>query len=248
METGLDTPSRGELVLARLLASCQHMHPDRLGMVVDRELAGLDMVDVAVYLVDLDQRLLVPLGGSGLPERSSLEINTTLAGRAFRTGMLLEGSAEPVGDQVSDPGGPVVDFRPSSVDTPKRLWIPLIDGADRVGVLAVTVPNVDELTRRRAHLVAAVVAELVVTKSAFGDGLVAERRLRDVELAAELRWALLPPLTYVGDHVAISGLLEPAYEIAGDAFDYAVNQTSPTSPYSTPWATDSRPAASPTWR
>jgi serine phosphatase RsbU (regulator of sigma subunit) len=44
-----------------------------------------------------------------------------------------------------------------------------------------------------------------------------------MDLAAELRWATLPPLTFINDRVAISGLLEPAYEIAGDAFDYAVN-------------------------
>jgi serine phosphatase RsbU (regulator of sigma subunit) len=44
-----------------------------------------------------------------------------------------------------------------------------------------------------------------------------------MDLAAELRWGTLPPLTYTNDRVAVSGLLEPAYEIAGDAFDYAVN-------------------------
>lgn len=224
-DPALDEPSRGELVLGDLLSACQHVQPDQLAVVIARGLAGLDMSDVSVYLVDLDQRLLVPLGGPGLPERPGLEINTTLAGRAFRTGTLLEGSPGPAGDEVGDPGSPVVDIRSASVDaSSRRLWIPLVDGADRLGVLAVTVPALDELTRRRAHLVAAVVAELVVTKSAYGDGLVSARRLREVELAAELRWALLPPLTYIGEQVAISGLLEPAYEIAGDSFDYAVNE------------------------
>jgi len=217
----LDLPSRGEQVMGSLLASCQQLHPDRLAAVVARELAGLDMSDVCVYLVDLDQRLLVPLGGEGLPERPALEINTTLAGRAFRTDTLVEGSGEPVGDDVASE---VVDIGPVSSSGPRRLWIPLVDGADRLGVLAVTVATVDDLTRRRAHHVAAIVAELVVTKSAYGDGLVTVRRLRELDLAAELRWALLPQLTYVGEHVAISGLLEPAYEIAGDSFDYAVNE------------------------
>jgi len=71
--------------------------------------------------------------------------------------------------------------------------------------------------------VASIAAELIVSKSCFGDNLVLACRLRDMDLAAELRWATLPPLTYTRDRVAISGLLEPAYEIAGDAFDYAVN-------------------------
>ena len=34
---------------------------------------------------------------------------------------------------------------------------------------------------------------------------------------------MLPPLTFTNDRVAVAGTLEPAYEIAGDAFDYAVN-------------------------
>jgi serine phosphatase RsbU (regulator of sigma subunit) len=42
-------------------------------------------------------------------------------------------------------------------------------------------------------------------------------------LAAEMRWSMLPPLTYTGPGVTIAGVLEPAYEIAGDTFDYGVN-------------------------
>ncbi len=42
-------------------------------------------------------------------------------------------------------------------------------------------------------------------------------------LAAELRWSQLPPLTFTGETVGIACVLEPAYEVAGDAFDYAVN-------------------------
>jgi serine phosphatase RsbU (regulator of sigma subunit) len=44
-----------------------------------------------------------------------------------------------------------------------------------------------------------------------------------MSLVAEMQWGLLPPLTYVTPKVVISALLEPAYEVAGDAFDYAVN-------------------------
>jgi serine phosphatase RsbU (regulator of sigma subunit) len=34
---------------------------------------------------------------------------------------------------------------------------------------------------------------------------------------------MLPPLTYSGPGVSVAGVLEPAYEIAGDTFDYGVN-------------------------
>ena len=42
-------------------------------------------------------------------------------------------------------------------------------------------------------------------------------------LAAELQWSLLPPLTYAAGGVTVAGALEPAYDIAGDTIDYAVD-------------------------
>ena len=39
-----------------------------------------------------------------------------------------------------------------------------------------------------------------------------------------MRWSMLPPLTYSGPGVNIAGVLEPAYHIAGDTFDYGVNR------------------------
>jgi serine phosphatase RsbU (regulator of sigma subunit) len=42
-------------------------------------------------------------------------------------------------------------------------------------------------------------------------------------LAAEIQWALLPPMTMITPHVALAGILEPAYGVAGDSFDYAIN-------------------------
>jgi serine phosphatase RsbU (regulator of sigma subunit) len=71
--------------------------------------------------------------------------------------------------------------------------------------------------------VASIVGEALVSKSAYGDSLAQTRRRRTPSLAAELRWALLPPLTFTSDSVEVSGFLEPAYDIAGDTFDYAVN-------------------------
>jgi serine phosphatase RsbU (regulator of sigma subunit) len=49
------------------------------------------------------------------------------------------------------------------------------------------------------------------------------RRAQPLSEAAEAQWDLLPPLSYTGTNVAVSGILEPAYSIGGDSFDYAVN-------------------------
>jgi serine phosphatase RsbU (regulator of sigma subunit) len=42
-------------------------------------------------------------------------------------------------------------------------------------------------------------------------------------LAAEMQWSLLPPLTFACEQVTVTGVLEPAYEVAGDTVDYAVD-------------------------
>lgn len=45
-----------------------------------------------------------------------------------------------------------------------------------------------------------------------------------MNLAAEMQWdMLLPPLAFTSPDLAIAGLLEPAYFVAGDAFDYSLN-------------------------
>ena len=42
-------------------------------------------------------------------------------------------------------------------------------------------------------------------------------------LAAEMQWSLLPPLTVSSRAVTIAAVLEPAYDVSGDTFDYAVD-------------------------
>jgi hypothetical protein len=44
-----------------------------------------------------------------------------------------------------------------------------------------------------------------------------------MSLPAGMQWDLLPPLSARTAGALIAGALEPAYDIAGDAFDYAVN-------------------------
>jgi serine phosphatase RsbU (regulator of sigma subunit) len=71
--------------------------------------------------------------------------------------------------------------------------------------------------------VAAVLAELVVTRSFYSDTVERLRRREPMRLAAEMLRAQLPPLTFSTGHLLISGVLEPCYDVGGDAFDYAVN-------------------------
>jgi serine phosphatase RsbU (regulator of sigma subunit) len=102
-----------------------------------------------------------------------------------------------------------------------RLLVPIVDSAERVGVLCVSVPA--ELATDRLEALASLAGEVLVTKSAYGDSIVRTKRSQAMTLAAELRWAMLPPLTFSSPRIDVSGILQPAYDIAGDTFDYAVN-------------------------
>jgi serine phosphatase RsbU (regulator of sigma subunit) len=106
------------------------------------------------------------------------------------------------------------------------VWLPLLDGVERLGVLEVVVPGAeplpeDEIARlgQLAHLS----AELVLSNSQYTDSYEWVRRRNPMTLPAEMQHALLPPLTFGTTRVVISGLLAPAYEVGGDAFDYALN-------------------------
>jgi serine phosphatase RsbU (regulator of sigma subunit) len=42
-------------------------------------------------------------------------------------------------------------------------------------------------------------------------------------VASELLWQMVPPLVLASDDFVLSALLEPCYDMGGDAFDYALN-------------------------
>jgi serine phosphatase RsbU (regulator of sigma subunit) len=70
---------------------------------------------------------------------------------------------------------------------------------------------------------AALVAQLLLSKNQLTDEFVVARRSREMTLGAEIRWASLPPLSFSSTHVSVAAALEPAHEVSGDAFDYALN-------------------------
>jgi serine phosphatase RsbU (regulator of sigma subunit) len=104
-----------------------------------------------------------------------------------------------------------------------RVYLPLLDGSDEVGVLALTLDTVDDDDRRLLRRLAGLVADMLVTKNAYTDQFFQARRRAPMSLSAELQWALLPPMTMITPQVALAGILEPAYDVAGDSFDYAIN-------------------------
>ncbi len=190
-----------DAAIVRLLRASTRLAPDDLAGLVADEGARAGFSVVTIFMVDLEQILLSPLP----PAHGfvSQDIDTTIAGRAFQ----VERPFVVAGTDGGDSG----------------IWIPLIDGAERLGVLYLRSPATSDDLLRRLEDLAGVVSELIVSKTQYGDALVVARRTQEMTLAAELRWAMLPPTTFSADRVALACVLEPAYEVAGDAFDYAFN-------------------------
>src|SRR4051812_1163518 len=105
-----------------------------------------------------------------------------------------------------------------------RLWVPLLNGVERLGVVEVVLPaeSTPDLQEALRALIS-LVAELVVTKDAYGDVFARLRRRKTFSLAAEIQWELLPPLTFGTERIVITGGLEPAYDIGGGTLYHAGN-------------------------
>ena len=103
-------------------------------------------------------------------------------------------------------------------------YLPVSMRTERLGVLAVVhcaTNGMDLLTI--LNDVAQVLAYVLTGARRYTDQFETLRRRRDLGLAAEIQWELLPVLAYELPRFSIAGALEPAYDIGGDTFDYAVS-------------------------
>ncbi|WP_141776725.1 PP2C family protein-serine/threonine phosphatase [Phycicoccus sp. SLBN-51] len=192
----------GERLLGSLLDRAHQMPPHLIAPLVAQEIAIIGGRDVEIFLPEYDQLTLVPLQGEGLVVGVPQPIDGSLPGAAFQTDRTVE---EPYEQGI-------------------RLFVPLLDGTARVGVLAFTIDNVDDDDRRLTRRLAGLVADMFVTKGMYTDSFFQARRRQPMSLSAEMQWQLLPPLTMTTPQVAVAGALEPAYDVAGDSFDYAFNE------------------------
>lgn len=140
-------------------------------------------------------RVLSPTGEMGDP----YFLEGTLAGRAFTSGELVLSDA--------------------------TWWLPLVDGAERLGVLELEYADAPPDSEEFLSLVAGLLVLVIVSVRRYTDVWLRTRRVQPLLAAAEAQWGLLPPLATISRDVAISGILEPAYEIGGDSFDYALNSS-----------------------
>lgn len=203
---GMDPGVALELFLG-LLGRTHLCSPADLVRSVADTLAAASAHDLVLFVVDYEQRHLVPVPQDATEGRAvPVAVEGTVPGRSWTTSTIL---------QTGEEGGRA------------RLWVPMLDGTERVGVLSFTVPvgggGAGDAALRTWERFAHLVAQMVVSKSAYGDTFEIARRTRTMALAGELQWSMLPPLTFASRGLVVSAMLEPCYEDGGDAFDYAVN-------------------------
>ncbi|MEP1125761.1 MAG: SpoIIE family protein phosphatase [Ilumatobacter sp.] len=98
----------------------------------------------------------------------------------------------------------------------RRSWIPLPERHEAVFVVTVEGPVVPVDGDR------AVLGALLDGHRRRFEDLERRRRRRGMSVAAELQWDALPIRADAFGDVEVAGVLEPAYEIAGDVFDFAM--------------------------
>ncbi|UBU18616.1 PP2C family protein-serine/threonine phosphatase [Nonomuraea gerenzanensis] len=225
--TGEGEPVGGdnERALSGLLQAMHLAGMEKLAAqaVAHARLAGFP--HVVIYVTDLQQQLLVPLPGQRDAAGEPLEvmrIDGSLPGRAFRAVTIV---------RARSPQRPQEHRHGHGREPAPLLWLPLLDGTERVGVMGLTTPGdapgdepMDEaVAEARAKDLASLVALLVISKRPHSDSFSRLVRTRPLTLSAEVLWNLLPPGTFANDDVVVSAALEPAYEMGGDAFDYALD-------------------------
>ena len=202
--------SRAARMFVEVLASTHLSRPDQLATILAEHAQVIGAEQLVLYLADYEQAQLVPVPGPHSGQRSVLRVQGTAGGQAFATLQIQDVSA----------GLPGL----------RRLWLPMLDGTDRVGVVEMVLVagegGVDRslvaVCERFAHLV----AQLVMAKGQYSDVFELVQRRQPMSIAAEMQWNLIPPRTFATDGLVVTAILEPAYHIGGDSFDYSVDSSS----------------------
>jgi serine phosphatase RsbU (regulator of sigma subunit) len=185
--------------LSSFVTSTAGVPPNDLDRVLELTARALGASSARVLIADYALVSLQELGVDG-PTGPHQSIDGTLPGRAFVRNEIV--------------------FSP---DDPTFVCVPLEDQGERLGVLELRHPHWTDDVQAELDPIVRVLVLVLISKRRFTDTVLRSRRAQPLSLAAEMQWDLLPSPTCSTDVVSMSGILEPAYTIGGDAFDFAVN-------------------------
>jgi serine phosphatase RsbU (regulator of sigma subunit) len=164
----------------------------------------LPLRGLRLYVADYREDLLraVSLRSGPAPPEKELSIRGSVPGRVYLTR-----------DQA------VVEGDHGSV-----LWVPVFRRSESVGVLALAIEEGGTISPELAAAIALAVGSAVLGARRHSDVFEIARGAEHLRLAAAMQWDLLPLPTYQDPLVEVAGRVEPAYDIGGDAFDFAANE------------------------
>ena len=198
---------------AWLLSQSHLIRPGDVTAALAEAARPLGLSAPCVYLADMQQRHLMPLpeddeqASRGQAAAEPVLIETSIAGQAYRAVEIKH----------------VLDTQASrDWQNAYRIWVPLADGADLLGVLGLTATDTGEDTLARCRALASLTGLMVTAKARVSDTYARAQRTKKMSLQGEMIWALLPPRAFATEHVLLSAFLEPAYEAGGDGFDYSM--------------------------
>jgi serine phosphatase RsbU (regulator of sigma subunit) len=189
--------------VGRLLRLAQAADPQQVVETLSLTVAEMGGSDVVLFLIDYDHSRLKP-HPDVLPhgeDPSVVSLEGSMAGRVFMSGRSLSAQR----------------------DDGWHVWVPVTERAKKLGVLSMTLPIWDEKVEGLCVELGIAAAHLVATANGYTDRLHLLRRRKSMSLAAEMQWGVLPPLTFSMDGTTVAGLMEPAYDVGGDCFDYSLN-------------------------
>jgi hypothetical protein len=192
-------------IISDLLRRASVTAPDLLAADIASALHDVGGQHLVLYVVDYEQVTLQPVGIAVellREEPKGVAVEGTLAGRAFQLQQVVT----------------------AEVDGGWRVWAPVRERAERIGVLEFGFDTIDDELLVLCDDLGLLAGHLVHTSGRYTDLIELRRRRRPMNLAAEMQWdMLMPPLAFSSPELAIAGILEPAYFVAGDAFDYSLN-------------------------
>lgn len=186
------------------LRSLQELVPSDVPDSLSRLAARVGAHNMTAFLIDFEQSMLFPVPDRGAHLDSPIGVATdgTLEGRSFLEQVLVE----------------------SGSDAATRVCVPILEGSDCTGVLALTVAGpLDDHTRQQCEELGMLVGAAISIAARYTDWFNLVRRRRAMSLPATIQWDLLPPLRLRTPEASSNGVLEPAYDVGGDCFDHAVN-------------------------
>lgn len=224
-------PGSGALsALVGLFDGSRLAPPERLVALAEAAAWALG-IQVEIYLVDDEQQWLVPLRSPGAAAGPVLAVDGTTAGRAYQSGEMLPADPQPVAATADGAGAATAAGTDhlAGVDDSERLWVPLLDGLNRLGVLDVRMADAADVghpaMREQCRWLSALLGQLATRAARHGDPLPHARRRRPGGPAADVIRGLLPPMTAGTELFVVAGLLATGEDGGGDAFDYALAET-----------------------